>query len=200
MEPLRIDRNHLDLAMTFSGWQSQPLEEVTGVQAGTQTFQEGVSAPNPHLKALRFSELSRRREPSAEGDGSGPESHGVPAGLVGEQTGSGGTHASARTPVSAHWFPVRGPTRILAPRTEIGCACRRGGGRGCVLWRGGLPSTCSFACVALCCVSRGVTPTASTGPGWYCMCYGVLQHQVPLSWLFWVIPPCVSLNAALVIH
>lgn len=62
----------------------------------------------------------------------------MPAGLVGEQTRSGGTHASARTPVSAHWFPVRGPTRILAPRTEIGCACRRGGGRGCVLWRGGL--------------------------------------------------------------
>lgn len=58
------------------------------------------------------------------------------------------THASARAPVSARWFPVRGPTRIIALRTEIGCACWRGGGRGCIFWGGGLPSTCSFACVA----------------------------------------------------
>lgn len=110
-----------------------------------------------------------------------------------------GTHASAHAPVSARWFPVRGPTRIIALRTEIGCACWRGGGRGCIFWGGGLAKHMLVCLCSLCCVSRDVTPTASTGPGWYCMCYGVLQHQVPLSWLFWVIPPYVSPNAASII-
>lgn len=49
---------------------------------------------------------------------------------------------------------------------------------------GGVAEHMLICLFSLCSVSRDVTPTATTGASWYCMCYGILQHQVPLSWRF----------------
>lgn len=48
------------------------------------------------------------------------------------------------------------------------------------IWSGGAEHMLFCLC-SLYSVSRDVTPTASTGTGWYCMCYGILQTRVPLT-------------------